>query len=394
MLVTLFNSAELKERYDISFSYRFSERYAQGLQQRVTPDFPVYTLAYPDIYDFRLLPPQWPLLLRRLWFFGVRLVGTIPLLLYEICSFWRLMRQLKPAIVHINNGGYPGALSARAAAIGSKLAGVPAVVMVVNSRTAGYTTLFRWLDYPVDRLVAHSVNQFVTGSTAASVRLREVLGLPKRQSVAIHNGIRGGQAAPPTKELRRELGLETFDGVIFGSVGNLTPEKGHSVLLDAVIQLVGSREGVMPQFKVVLVGEGAMRPILEDRIRENDMAEHFLLVGERSDVMDFMNLFDALVFPSTMLEDFPFVILEAMSVGKPVISSRIAGTVEQIADGETGILIEPGDTAKLAHAMRQVASSVELRREMGEAALQRFRKRFTSEVAAGSYATLYTSLIS
>ena len=394
MLAVFFASSELKERYRVSLGYRFSERYREGLERRVALEFPVYRLFFPDIFDFTLLSPRVALLLRRLYFFAVRLVGIMPLFAYEVWSVWRLLSRLKPSIVHINNGGYPGALSARAAAVGAKLAGVPAVVMVVNNLAVGYTTLFRWLDYLPDRAVVRAVDQFVTGSTAASARLRDVLHLPEPRSLAIHNGISYRPATATPQETRRLLGLETFDGVIFGCVGVLGPRKGHQILLDAIAQLIAKSHDAMPRFKIIVVGDGPLRSALEQRVHEAGLDEYCLFVGERDDVMNYMTLFDVLVLPSTMNEDFPFVVLEAMSHGKPVIASRVAGTVEQVVHRGTGILVEPGATEQLAAAMYEVASCQRLREEFGEAGRQRFLSHFTSEMAVSRYLSLYAELAS
>lgn len=177
MLAVLFASDELRRQYDITFSYRFSKRYAEGLKKKVKADFPIYSFSFPDILDSSLLPRKLPILVRRMIFFAQRIIFIFPLLIYEIFVFYRLMRKIRPDIVHINNGGYPGALSARAAAIGAKIARVPAIVMVVNNMAIGYDIFFRWLDYPIDRIVIYSVDKFVTGSAAASERLAKVLGI-------------------------------------------------------------------------------------------------------------------------------------------------------------------------------------------------------------------------
>jgi len=86
-------------------------------------------------------------------------------------------------------------------------------------------------------------------------------------------------------------------------------------------------------------------------------------------------------------------VLEAMALGKPVIASRIAGIPEQVSDGETGFLVDPRDVKQLALAITELCNNPALRVLMGEAAVYKFQKFFTAEVAVKNYLALYQSLI-
>lgn len=82
---------------------------------------------------------------------------------------------MKPDILHINNGGYPAAQSALAAAIAGNISGVPKVVMVINNMAMDYKHYSRWIDYPLDRIFVACVNVFITGSSQAAQKLKSVL---------------------------------------------------------------------------------------------------------------------------------------------------------------------------------------------------------------------------
>ena len=390
MLTNFFRSAELKDQYDITFSYRFSERYFQGLNQRIKPDFPVYPLSFPEIYDFSLLPLSIPLQVRRVYFLLARIALFIPLLIVEIWTFYRLMKRIKPDVLHINNGGYPAALSARAAAIGAKIANVPKIIMVVNNMAVEYNIFFRWLDYPIDRFVVKSVNKFVTGSKAASERLKKVLQLRPDKALSIYNGISYVSPTVGKKDMLQLLGLNNFEGVIFGIVGLLMPRKGHRILLEAAIKLANLEKDSMIPFKIVIVGDGGLRTDLENFATENGISDYCIFTGQQNEVMNYMAIFDVLILSSIENEDFPFVILEAMSHGKPIIASKVAGTVEQVIHRQTGILVNPGDTEQLASAMHELACSEELRQRMGVASHEHFLNNFTSEISVSKYLSLYS----
>lgn len=393
MLANFFNSEDFRRIHAVSFSYRQSVRYAQGFRQRVECDLPVYPIAFPDLSDFSKLPDGWPVLSKRMVMAFLRLLFTGPVLIYEIVVLFRLFRKLAPDILHINNGGYPAALSARAAAIAGKLAGIPRVLMVVNNMADDYQRFSRWSDYPVDRLVGRLVDRFVTGSQVAAAKLRSVLELPEHKVMAIHNGIalrRGNASVAVTRE---RLGLADFDGVVFGVVALLIPRKGHQVLLDAVLKLAAeSGLGDSSSLQVLIEGNGPLLQELVDFVNIHDLTRWVKFVGDEENVVDFMSALDALILPSVQEEDFPNVILEAMALGKPVIATCLAGTPEQVVDGVTGLLVEPRDVVQLGGAICRLMDNPALRYEMGRAALRRFNDCFTSDIALENYTNMYMKL--
>jgi glycosyltransferase involved in cell wall biosynthesis len=392
MLANLLASPAIRERFEVSFSYRASARYTEGLQQRVRIDFPVDALVYPEP-SYALAPlHRLPGALARVGRVVSRFLTTVPLLLYETFLLRRLFLARGPEILHVNNGGYPAALSARAAAIAGRLAGVPHVLMTVNNLAEGYERPDRRLQYPLDRLVVRCVSLFTTGSQAAANRLRDVLGLPAARSRAVTNG---GDLRTPTETIaqtRQRLGLGIDGRMVFGIVGFLEPRKGHEILLEAVRRLVHDRPEP-PHMVLLILGDGPLRARLERFVVENRLTEYCRFLGHEANAMNVISAIDVLVLASIANEDFPNVILEAMGAGKAVISTRIAGTPEQVVDEVTGLLVAPADPEALAQAMARVIASPERTREMGVAGRDRFEKCFTAEVSARRYLSLYESLL-
>ena len=393
MLVNFFSSPEIKDQFKLSFSYRASKSYSDGLKHRARIDFPTYPQRFPELSNPSILSKKIPFIIRRGIMFFLRLIWTFPLLSYQVWVLQRLFQQLQPDIVHINNGGYPAALSARAAVIAARITGVKHIIMVVNNLAIDYQRFSRWWEYPLDKFVAHNVTKFVTGSHAAGNQLKEVLRLQDDSMQPIHNGIAIRSANESLCEVRKRLGLEYFDGVLLGVVALMDPRKGHQILLEALIQCLRDRPNGAPAFKLLLEGDGPLRVELEQFVLVNHLSEHCVFVGSESNVMNFMTLLDVLILPSVCQEDFPNVIIEAMALGKPVIASRIAGTPEQIVDGKTGILVEPRNPEQLATALQKIVADEVLRLRMGEAGRQRFQQYFTADVAVGNYVSLYQSMI-
>ncbi len=146
-------------------------------------------------------------------------------------------------------------------------------------------------------------------------------------------------------------------------VGRLSQEKGHVPLIRAVAKLV--KEGVSLQ--LILVGDGPMRPLIERLIREHSLGSHVTITGWRNsaEVREEILQARALVVPS-FAEGLPVVIMEALALGRPVVSTSIAGIPELVQPGVDGWLVPAGSVAALADALRSALQTpVERLTEMG-----------------------------
>ena len=127
-------------------------------------------------------------------------------------------------------------------------------------------------------------------------------------------------------------------------------------------------------------------------VNKNSLNEFVEFVGDEKNIADFMKILDVLILPSVAYEDFPNVVLEAMALGKPVVSTRLAGVPEQINDGETGILVIALITSRsLQRQLPSFCDNAELRSHMGLAAIRKFKEKFTAEIAVKNYMNLYES---
>ena len=391
MLANMCFSPVIQAEFTISFSYRDSALYREGVRARMHGDVCLYPMAFPD--PSSVLPA--PVALRsarRIIRLLSRVLFTGPLLVYEVARLARLFRRLSPDLVHVNNGGYPAALSPRAAALAAYVAGVPSI-MVVNNLALGYDHPRRWFGYALDRLIAHSVGCFITGSIAAAERLQRVLRLPARRCRSIQSGASMRSPSETVAETRRRLGLEGFGGLLFAVVGVLEPRKGHHVLLEALHRVRLCQPESMQAIRVVLAGQGPLERSLRQQIADAGLEKHCFLIGQESNIANLFAVVDVLIAPSVGYEDFPNVILEAMGSGKAVIASRVAGAVEQVVDRETGLLVTPGNSDELADAICHLCNNRKLAGELGSNGLRRYQGLFTAERAVGRYLELYRSLM-
>lgn len=393
MLSNFWASSELRQLCEISFSYRANTAYTYGLHKRVNVDFPVYPLKITDPSSVGRYVSYLPSGLKNILAVVLRVLLEFPIFLHDVFILTRLFRRIRPQILHINNGGYPGALSCRAAAVAGKLCGIQNVLMVVNNLAIPYVGYKRWLGRPIDLWVVRCVSLFVTGSKAAGARLRQVLMVAPGKVALLHNGIELRKSFESPSETRSRLGLDDFSGVIFGVIALMEKRKGHQILLEALIHLGKSDSEALSKMLILLEGDGPLRNELEDFVLKHDLEDYVRFIGVEANVFDFIQMLDVLVLPSIDNEDFPNVVLEGMALGKPVIASRLAGTPEQVVDGITGLLVPPRDGVALANALKKLALDPVSRNQLGIKAYQRFQENFTANKAVARYVHLYQEII-
>lgn len=175
-------------------------------------------------------------------------------------------------------------------------------------------------------------------------------------------------------------------------VASLEEYKGHAVLLNALAEL--QQEGV--PFRATLVGDGPLRPLLVQRTEELGLADRVEFTGALSSdhVASHLREADAFVLPSIVteagkMEGIPVALMEAGAARLPLVASAISGIPELVADGQTGLLVAPGDSAALAQALRALAQSPALRERLGRAAQQQVLSEFTIEKAADRLLELF-----
>lgn len=389
MLVNFFLDEEMKRTYDLSFSYRSTPAYEVGFTRRYPArDIACYPLELCDIWDW---PARFSGLLRKA---VAAFLQVVPVkyfcIVINTVRLYALLRKLRVSVLHINNGGYPGAYSCMAAVCAGRLARVPAIVYVVNNIAFPYTGLGRWYDYVPDRLVARWVTCFVTGSRHAADALTRVLRLPVTKIRSIHNGVARRPVNETPDQVRQRLHVAS-DALLMVHVAVLEARKGHRVFLEALCRVRQRRPSlVLPT--LIIEGAGPEEAALKDFVVTNHLRQNVRIVQETEGIFNLMSAADAVILPSVAHEDFPNVILEAMSLGKPVIASRIAGTVEQVEHMTTGLLVEPGDVSAWADAIEFAVQNRGALTDMGRAAAGVYETRFTPRRSVEQYMRLYNEL--
>jgi glycosyltransferase involved in cell wall biosynthesis len=382
-LFQLLSSSKLQERYASRLIYRKSREYEEGLSRTYTQRPEMLPVRFPDAATMTYYW-QGKKHLRSISKYLILLYKvfskllTIPLLIYEISALFRIFRKDGSEIVHINNGGYPGALSCLAAAIAAKMAGKKRIIMNVNN-----IAIPRWgiIAAMIDHLVDLSVDKFVTGSQASAQALAKNRGFDRNKIINIYHGI-----DPPSVGRSSDIYQPSIS-----MVARLEERKGHKYVIQAFKALL-AEQSFMKRIKIYFIGDGPLQGDLIKMVEKNDLQENILFLGYRSDYIDYVARSLFLLNPSLGQEDLPFVILETMALGKPVIGTPVAGIPEEIKDGESGILVEPGNITQLKGAMAKLITDEKLRDNMGINAKKRFEAMFVSDQMINGYLSLYGRL--
>jgi glycosyltransferase involved in cell wall biosynthesis len=217
---------------------------------------------------------------------------------------------------------------------------------------------------------------------------------PRTPVRVIYNGVPLDRFRPgePPAGLRAELGLDP-EGEVVAVVGRLAPWKGHGTLLEAM-RLVREQR---PRARLLVVGEVAFweksfATELRRQAQAADVASATVWAGFRTDVAELLRLCDVFVLPSVN-EPFGRALVEAMATGKPVIGTRSGGVPEVVKEGESGLLVEPGNVPELAAAITRVLSDRSLAADLGEAAWRRANRYFCVRRAAREVQEVYEELL-
>ncbi|MFI5037469.1 MAG: glycosyltransferase family 4 protein [Solirubrobacterales bacterium] len=287
--------------------------------------------------------------------------------LVALGRFVRIVRDLQPDLIHAHSSK-AGAIARLARPFSPHL---PVLYTPHGYAFAGHfnRSAERLAYRCVERVLAPLASRVVC-VCEAEARLARSVGPGSRVRV-IHNGIAvaaDGDVDPRVAELAR-------GGPVIGALTLLRPGKGLETLIAALPDVL-ARHG---DAKVAVVGDGPDLDTLQAQSRALGVADAVHFLGPSADPLAALRGMDVFVHPS-WAEAFPYVILEAMSLARPILASDVGGIGEAIIDGESGVLIPPRDERRLAQALIGMLEDPSRRALLGEAALRRVRQEFTRSV--------------
>ncbi|MCD6360385.1 MAG: glycosyltransferase family 4 protein [Armatimonadetes bacterium] len=242
--------------------------------------------------------------------------------------------------------------------------------------------LMKWL---VQRVVLRRAALCLANSSYTADLFRRAR-VPAERIGVIHGGVRPERfQAPPEdiERLRERLGLAGRPVLL--TVARLVARKGHAQVLRALPRVLER----VPDACYLVVGDGPLARELRELADELKLAENVVFTGPVSDadLAAYYGACDVFVMPSVpvrgeLAEGLGLTFLEAAAAGRPSVGTRFGGIPDAIADGETGLLVEPGDEDQLADALTRLLADPDRARRMGEAARERVQAQFTWNTVA------------
>ena len=183
--------------------------------------------------------------------------------------------------------------------------------------------------------------------------------------------------------VRERLGIAP-DAPVLGTIARLDPIKNQAMMLEA---LVAVRERY-PDCVLLLAGDGPERESLERLVQKLDLTENVRFAGFVTDIADHLDAIDVFLLTSWS-EGTSMTLLEAMSLGKAIVVTRVGGNVEILEDGRTALFVEAGDAKALTTNIERLIDDEALRSRLGESARGDFRRRFEPSLMVAAYESLY-----
>lgn len=262
--------------------------------------------------------------------------------------------------------------------LAARRVGVPVVLSALHSTG--------WPDGVgrLNRMLTPITDAFIAVADSHGQFLATNLKIPRDRVVAISNGVDTTRFAPypDIAAVRSELGIGPSDPVV-GIVAALRPEKNHELFLEMAHRVTKQ----LPNAKFIVIGDGPCREAIEKRSNELGITDNILMLGSRSDVPQLLAAMDVFALTSH-IEANPLSILEAMSVGRPVVATNVGSIHEAVAEGQTGYLVPPGDADQLTERVLDLLRDPLACRSMGQVARAAVVNHWSIEAMVHGYERL------
>lgn len=307
----------------------------------------------------------------------------------NIFYLYKAFKKQKLDVLHIINGGYPGAASAREAVLAAKFANIPVCIMTVCNSPAK-RKFPKFIERKIDDLVYKYVDKFVVPAKPVAQLLTELRGFGASKICIIPWGVpmpKSFLTNSAISDLCQSLKIPKKVKII-GNIARFVPRKGHFWLIQAISILAKK----ISNFHVVLVGDGPFKKEIENQVKSLGLEKLITFTGYRPDTYEMTQMFDIFVYPS-ILEGLPISLLEAMSLSKPIVATCVDGISEAIVNNKTGIIVPPRDSLILAKAIEQLLINPKFAEDMGKASFVRFKAKYTLKHMIKQNGILYQNLL-
>lgn len=300
---------------------------------------------------------------------------------------WKLLRALKPAVVHTRNLS-----TLELQLLAFMCPGVKRVhgehgrdMSDLDGSNRKYNILRKFMK--------RIVQQYIAVSRDLELWLERVVEVPSAKLRQIYNGVDVERFAEAgDSDLGAPPGYFHEDAIVIGTVGRLAEVKNQISLLRAFAALLKLNVDYDDKLRLLLVGDGPMREALQQESEALQLGDRVWFAGNRDDIPDFLHSMDIFTLPS-LGEGVSNTILEAMATGLPIIATDVGGTPELVTDGENGLLVLVDDVQALTDGIEKLVSDKALRENMGNNSLERIRSSFNWQKTVEQYLSVYDKLL-
>jgi sugar transferase (PEP-CTERM/EpsH1 system associated) len=302
-------------------------------------------------------------------------------------ALFRVLRALKPAIVHTRN------LAALEMQIPAWLAGCRGRLHGEHGRDVedldGSSVKYQRLR----RLYGPFVQQYVALSRDLADYLVHKVHVDRRRVTQIYNGVdTSAFVCGNVRTAVPEWLFSSHSTWVVGSVGRMQTVKDHLTLVRAFIRALELRPSLRQDMRLIIIGEGPLRAECNALLGAAGLSELAWLPGAKNGIAEIMQAFDCFVLPS-LAEGISNTILEAMATGLPVLATKVGGNSDLVSEGETGLLVAASDTEAMANCLIQMYRDRPAAKKMGMAGRARVERDFSLQAMVGKYQSLYDEML-
>ncbi len=306
-----------------------------------------------------------------------------------VLALWQICREWRPDVVHThaNRAGLAGRIAAF-------LANRPIIIHSTHGLHLTEHHLPRRIFFlkRIEQLLGLLTTRLLACSKSEAELFTRLKLVPARKQAVIENGIELEKFYQADTAKKRELKVALgFPPACFliSTIGRLTEQKAPQIFIEVAAKIAEA----CPDARFLIVGDGPMRVELESlsKIKKLDERLNFMGAVEREKIPDILAAFDLFILTS-LWEGFPFVVIEAMAAGVPVVSTATIGPIDQIIHGETGLLAPVNDIEKLAEHALNLLQNPALARHLAQNACEYTCNHYSIQNIVPRFENLYLSL--
>lgn len=317
--------------------------------------------------------------------------------LSSVYQLAQLMRERHYDLVHVHTP-----IAAVLGRLAAKLAGVKRIVYTAHgfpfhdqsskSQYRFYFTVEKFSALLTDLILSQSYEDVMTAQKSGLCPPEKIRYLGNGVDIDRFNRARLSPAEQA--QLRASLGIPDTANLIVGTIGRLTRKKGSGYLIEAGAKLLTK----FPDLHILVIGgqlntdPEPFQLELVEQIQKLGLEKHVTLTGYREDTPELLGLLDIFTLPTFTHEGLPRSILEAMSMGLPIVATDIRGCREAIVHEETGLIIPPQNSEKLAETLSKLLSNHNLRQAYGKAGRKRVEAEYDERIVFERLQSAYKDL--